>query len=164
MDLKKLKDKSSDLLKKYKYVAIVLLIGIGLMIIPLNSKPQSPQTSQQNQVSQFSDPTDELQQLLSQIRGAGKVRLMLTLATGERTIYQADKTTDDTSIKVETVIITDSNRTQTGMVQQVLAPQYRGAVVVCQGADDPQVKIAIMEAVKNATGLGYDRISVLKMK
>ena len=49
-------------------------------------------------------------------------------------------------------------------VQQVLPESYRGAIVVCQGADSPAVKLAIVEAVSRATGLGADSISVLKMK
>jgi len=39
-----------------------------------------------------------------------------------------------------------------------------GAVIVCQGADDPQVRLSIVDAVSKVTGLGSDKISVLKMK
>ena len=93
---------------------------------------------------------------------------MLTLAAGEKTVYQTDQDQDHNensgSVQVETVILSDSNRNEYGLIQQILAPEYRGAVIVCEGADDPAVKYAIMEAVKNMTGLGFDRISVLKMK
>jgi len=41
---------------------------------------------------------------------------------------------------------------------------YRGAVVVCQGGDNASVRLAVVEAVSNATGLTSDRITVLKMK
>ena len=37
-----------------------------------------------------------------------------------------------------------------------------GAVIVCDGADDAQVRLNIIEAVKAYTGLGCDRIQVLK--
>ena len=36
-------------------------------------------------------------------------------------------------------------------------------VVLCQGADAPSVKLAIVEAVRCVTGLGADQISVQKM-
>jgi stage III sporulation protein AG len=65
---------------------------------------------------------------------------------------------------METVIITDAQRAQQGLVKQVNPPVYLGAVVVCQGADRASVRLAIVEAVANATGLGADKISVLKMK
>lgn len=168
MDIKQLGDKGISLIKKYKFVVLILLIGIILMLLPAaNTNNESNAPAVQSQPV-FSDPTEELQNLLAQIKGAGKVRLMLTVSGGEKYIYQTDRdetvSGETSTVRVETIILTDSNRNQGGMVQQILAPQYRGAVVVCQGADDPKVKLAIMEAVKNMTGLGYDRISVLKMK
>ena len=60
-------------------------------------------------------------------------------------------------------MITDENRTQTGLVQQSIPPTYRGAIVVCQGADSPAVCLAVKEAVSKVTGLDTSQISVLKM-
>ena len=57
-----------------------------------------------------------------------------------------------------------SSRTESGLVRQTLGPVYRGAVILCQGADDPTVKLAVVEAVRCVTGLGADQISVQKMK
>jgi len=168
MDIKKLGDKGISLIKKYKYVVLILLVGIVLMLMPTADTKEEVHITTVSPQNSFTDPTEELQNILSQIKGAGKVRLMLTHASGEKTVYQTDRdeTVNDgsTSIRIETVIVTDSDRSQSGMIQQIIAPQYRGAVVVCQGADDANVKLAIMDAVKNMTGLGYDRISVLKMK
>ena len=39
-----------------------------------------------------------------------------------------------------------------------------GAVVVCQGADQPAVRLDVTNAVAAYTGLGSDKISVIKMK
>ena len=66
--------------------------------------------------------------------------------------------------KTSTVILSDSTRGQEGLVCQVNPPTYLGAVVLCQGADLPSVRLSITEAVSNATGLGYHKITVLKMK
>lgn len=168
MEIRKLGDKAITLIKKYKFVVLVLMVGIVLMLLPTTSGKTASETPTTQSESQFNDPTEQLQNLLSQIKGAGKVRLMLTLDGGEQYIYHTDREEsangESTNIRVETVILTDSNRAQSGLIQQIKAPVYRGAVVVCQGADDPTVKLAIMEAVKNMTGLGFDRISVLKMK
>ena len=61
-------------------------------------------------------------------------------------------------------MITGQNKQETGLVRQVIPPTYMGVVVVCEGADNPSLKLAIVDAVSKATGLGADRISVLKMK
>ena len=94
--------------------------------------------------------------------------MLLTQATGERIQYQ---TNDDLSSaehtqtsRTDTVILTDSSRNQIGLVAQIDPPTYLGAVVLCQGAENSAVKLAITQAVSNATGLGYHKITVLKMK
>ena len=111
---------------------------------------------------------EQLSELLSQLEGAGKVQGLLTQATGEKTRYQTND--DNTSAehtqtnRTDTVILTDNCRNQVGLVSQVDPPTYLGAVVLCQGAENSAVKLAITQAVSNATGLGYHKITVLKMK
>ena len=104
---------------------------------------------------------EQLSELLSQLAGAGKVQVLLTEATGQQTVYQENR---DISQQSSTVILSDSTRGQEGLVCQVNPPTYLGAVVLCQGADLPSVRLSITEAVSNATGLGYHKITVLKMK
>ena len=107
---------------------------------------------------------DNLEAILSKIQGVGRVHVLLTEAQGSRTIYVQDESTSQDSLKTDAVIITDSSRSQTGLVCQVLPPVYQGAVIVCQGGDDPSVRLAVVEAVCDATGLSADRITVTKMK
>lgn len=157
-----------DFAKKYGYVLLILGIGIILMLLPGSDKQEeagSPPTSPSQETQSMQDA---LEGILSQIQGAGKVRVLLTIAEGEMTVYEKDEDsvsgTETGSLKVETVIITDESRAQQPVVQQVNPPVYMGAVVVCQGADSAQVRLAITEAVAAATGLTADKITVLKMK
>ena len=93
---------------------------------------------------------------------------MVSVAQGERTIYQTDTTysqgENDTDSRTQTILVTDGGRNQTGLIHQVNPPTYQGAIVLAQGGDNPVVKLAIVDAVSKVTGLGADRISVLKMK
>lgn len=168
MELNKRGEKILSLVKKYKYVLVIVLIGITFMLIPNNKKETQTPAAKQVLSTKFEDPTEKLCDILCQVQGAGKVRIYLTMEAGEKTVYQTDTdhtlNGDSQSLHYETVIIVDENRVEHGIITQIRAPEYRGAIVVCQGADDPTVKLAIMDAVKNATGLGYDRIAVLKMK
>ena len=43
-------------------------------------------------------------------------------------------------------------------------PVYQGAVVVCQGAGNSQVRLTVIDAVSVLTGLSSDKISVVKWK
>lgn len=163
MEQMKLGEKVTDFVKKYRYVALVLAVGILLMCWP-DADPAEPDTNQDPQ-SAAQTPMDmaaQLERILSQVDGAGKVRVLLTQSEGAHTVYQTDRGSDGTS--ADTVLITDSDRAQQGLVSQIDPPVYLGAVIVCQGGADPAVRLALVEAVSDATGLGADRITVLKMK
>lgn len=164
MDRIQLKKKCISLVQKYKYVALVLIVGIALMLIPGQKKAQETTSSSQEAVCQ-PDMEQRLAQILSQIDGAGKVAVFVSVEEGELVVYQQDEDVNaDGSGRYDTVTVTDSNRTQSGLVQQVIPPKYQGVIVVCQGAQKASVRLNIMEAVARVTGLGTDRISVLKMK
>lgn len=169
MDIKCFGEKIREFIKKYRFVMLILGIGIVLMLLPSGKSEQKMHSElPKSQDRVFDDPTSELTVILSQIQGAGKVQLLLTRGSGERTVYQTDEERDHSgenqSVRIETVIVNNADRAQQGLIQQILAPEYRGAIVVCQGADNAAVRLAIIEAVSDATGLGTDRISVLKMK
>lgn len=146
---------------KYRYVLIVVAAGLALMLLPQKEETApAPQTIVQRE----STLQEDLEDILSGIQGVGKVRVLLTEAQGSRTVYVQDESASQDSLKTDAVIITDSSRTQTGLISQVLPPVYLGAVVVCQGGDDPVVKLSVVEALCDATGLTADKITVLKMK
>lgn len=161
-----MRGKLTQLIKKYRFAVIVLAVGLLLMLLPFSTDTSQTETPLQPQITEEKeDLSAQLQEILSQIRGAGEVRVLLTQASGERIIYQIDEDRNsDGSGRTETVIITDKEKNQFGLVQQTQSPTYLGAVIVCQGADQPSVRLAIVEAVGNATGLGADKISVITMK
>ena len=169
MDIVKYKNRILAAIGKYKYVWIVLLAGVILMMLPGkdirnadSQKQQSTENAEDNTIE------ERLEKILGQIAGAGQVKVMLTVAQGERTIYQTDSTyaqsDDHTDSRTQTILVTDSERNETGLVYQKNPPVYQGAIVLAQGADDPTVKLAIAEAVSDVTGLGVDKISILKMQ
>lgn len=166
MDWLTLRGKARLWLKEYRYVLLVLFLGIVLMLLPQSKAAEEgdketpvPETVAEESLQ------EQLEQLLSIVQGAGKVRVLLTEAAGERVIYQTDgEESSQNTRRTDTVILSDSGRAESGLVQQILPPTFQGAVILCQGADSAAVRLALIEAVSNATGLTSDRISVLKMK
>jgi len=160
------KDKLVQGIGKYRYAAIILIIGLVLMLVPIGKQTEQSLQPSATEPEELS-VTEELAQILSQIDGAGKVRIMLTVAEGKKTLYQYDEEgshSEQGTFQKDTVIITDSQRGQSGLIQQIIAPKYQGAIVICQGADYASVRLAIVDAVSKITGLSTDKISVLKMK
>lgn len=168
MDIMMIKARIIETLKKYKYVCIVLLSGILLMMLPANKKTEAPIRTEAPMQQEMITMEEKLEEMLGYLKGAGKVKVMLSVEKGEQTIYQTDSTysqdDNNTDTKTQTIITTDSDRNETGLVHQINPPIYLGAIVLAQGADDPMVKLSIVEAVSKATGLGADKISVLRMQ
>lgn len=165
MDWVTLSGRGITLIKKYRYMLLLVTTGIILLNIPAAEKadvqekaePSTPQSIEES-----------LSHILSMIEGAGSVEVMLTQMMGEEILYQTDdsKTSGEYSqdIRKNTVLIEDSNRVEGGLIRQRNPPVYQGAIILCQGADKASIRLAIVEAVVDVTGLSSDRITVLKMK
>ena len=164
MDWLAIKGKSQRLLGKYRYVILVLVAGLVLMLLPSRQETTGQVRKATEPPEEKQDVRQELMHILTQIDGVGAVQVMLTVATGEETIYQTDTETTDDSCRIETVIVTGADRAENGLVQRKNPPKYLGAIVVCKGAGNAAVKLSVVEAVSRVTGLGADQISVLKMK
>ena len=147
-------DRLKELMGKYRYVLLVALAGLVLMLLPGGGTAQEAAPALPAEESLES----RLEEVLGRIDGAGEVAVLLTQAQGGETFYQTEGEDG------RTVLVTGADRSENGLVRTSRAPVYQGAVVVCRGADSPAVRLAVTEAVANATGLGMDRITVLKMK
>lgn len=160
MDLESGRQQLKNYIKKYQYVLLVILIGVFLMLLPGKENVQQEESC----IKQIDQPDVEtrLSAILSKIQGVGNVEVLLTEASGSNIIYQMDSGQNQNSL--DTVIVTDNKRTEVGLVKQIQPPKYRGAVIVCQGADKAIVRLCVVDAVKSVTGLSSDCITVLKMK
>ena len=168
MEIKLLKTKMVPWVKKNKSVVIVLLIGVLLMMIPGKKNDSIHRETSFQETANTVSIEKRLTDILSKIKGVGLVEVMLTIDEGQKNIYQMDiestKNGDSTKERSETVIISTADRTQSGLLLQENPPVYRGAIVICQGGDEPSIKLAVTEAFSKITGVKSNAISVLKMK
>ena len=115
---------------------------------------------------------DRLADTLSQIEGAGRCEVLLTLESGTEQILARDSETDreegddrqSLRRSTETVIVSRGGSAEEAVVVRQLYPVFRGAAVVCEGAGDPAVRLQVTRAVAALTGLGSDRIAISQMK
>ena len=151
-------------LEKFKYPALILLLGMVLILWP--SKQKQPEEAPVPELTESAPSIEEeLEDILSCIDGAGKVRVLLSLRTGDETVYQTDTAStkgQDTESRTVTTVMAGSE--DVPVVRQTVYGQYRGALIVCQGADSPSVRLQLVNAVAGLTGLPADRITVIKMK
>ena len=137
-----------------------MLAGLAILLMPTSRSQAEPEPVIQTVPAQSLE--QRLETILSGIDGAGQVQVLLTEESGRQTLYQTDTQSDDSSRTEDTVLVEDGDRTENGLVRQTLEPEYRGAVVLCDGADQSAVRLAVVNAVSCVTGLGADRICVLK--
>lgn len=151
-------------LTAYKYVLLVIAAGLVLLLLP-HSEADGDQA--QRQESDGTDRSvaeleDKLAETLTHIRGAGRVSVVLTVDGGTERTYASNRTQSQEEREEEILVISRGSGVEEAVVKQERYPVYRGALVVCEGGEDPEVCLEITRAVAVLTGLGADRISVCK--
>lgn len=155
----------SELWKKYKFVLLVVLVGVILMFLPVSSRTKETAAGDSQTLQEAFDleaVEQRMEEVLGKIDGVGKLRLMLTLQSGTRLTLAEDTQRDQERTQRETVTLNRGSGNQEIVVTNRYYPVYQGAVVVCQGADSSAVRLAVTETVQALTGLPSDRIMVAK--
>ena len=156
---------------RYKYAALVALIGAGLLLWPSGQETSSPSAEETETAEEAAAALEtELETMLSAMDGVGQARVLLTVdSDGERQLAQDTELTysgdtaapEDYSRRSEPVLVGGGSSGQV-VVTRRMYPTYRGALVVCPGGDRAEVRLAVTEAVAALTGLTADRITVAK--
>ncbi|MDR0813272.1 MAG: hypothetical protein LBO63_04640 [Oscillospiraceae bacterium] len=181
--MKKYVEKIKTLFKSKKIsgaVIIVLFAVLGLVFLLLPTEKSNPPPSaaasgekaQGDTAYSVTAEENRIAVLLSKIAGAGRVDVMLTLKSGGLTELATDskyseKQSGGALSEVDeaetTVVVQDANRGEGPVIVRQGMPEYMGALVVCQGADSPEVRLAITNAIASLTGLPKNKITVAKM-
>lgn len=123
---------------------------------------------------------EELKKMLEEVVGAGRVSVMVNLdSTGElvveKNVQDRQQTTDErdrqgaarqveeNSVNRQAVIYRKGNE-ETPLVLMQKRPQVRGVIIVAEGAENPQLKAWIMEAVQRGLGVPPHRVAILPRK
>ena len=163
-------EKARALWKKYRLPALVVLAGVLLMLLPGGGTPDGEQETATAEAGfSLEDTERRMAEVIGAIDGVGRVKVMLTLRSGETLSLAEDSSASRGSggdVRQDSQVLTVNRGSgkQEVVVTQRLYPVYQGAVVVCQGAGDSRVRLTVIEAVTVLTGLSSDRISVVKWK
>ena len=158
----KLLQDAGALLRKYRYPALILLLGVVLLLLPGRREKES--TPQPEQPEAAVSVEAQLAELLSRVDGAGRVAVMLTVAESEASVYQTDLEEDADSRRIGTVLADNGSSGESPVLSKTVGPVYQGAVVVAEGGGLASVRLSLIRAVSSLTGLGADKITVVKMK
>lgn len=155
------------LLKKYKYPLLLLLVGVFLMLLPSPGQDEGKEeVGRSAETFSLEETEKRMEDILGRIQGVGKLKLMLTLKSGAQLelAEDADRTLadDETRIQTETIILDRGSGYEDVVITRQIYPVYQGALIVCQGADQAAVRLAVTEAIAALTGLSSEKITVVK--
>lgn len=121
---------------------------------------------------------ERLSDMVSQIDGAGRSCVMITMDSTREAVYAQDlRETQDSSTSSESGRTTESGNTsreqthvlvdkgsgEEPLVEKQIEPQVRGVMILCEGAENPVVEQRVTEAVKTVLGIPASRICVEKI-
>jgi stage III sporulation protein AG len=137
-----------------------MAVGCLLLLMPVRgtSEEQGQKTDEQ-ECFDLENFERRLEQVIAEIEGVGEARVILSLHGGSRQILAQDRQQDSAGASAQTVTVGSASDRQVVPVQ-TMAPEFRGALVVCQGAEDAGVRLEVTKAVCVLTGLGTDCVCV----
>lgn len=149
--------------------ALAVTVGVMAMLLLLlsellpsgNTQKTAASTVRTAAVSQYQTQLEQqLEELISQLQGAGRTTVMVTLTTGEETIYAVDTQTGDLQQQEKHVLLQDGS----ALAETTYLPQVCGVAVLCEGGGDVRVAARITELLHSLLDLPANRICVEQRK
>ena len=169
---------------KKDQILIGILAGALLLVIALPGERKTAQTASEQVLQEerntsgyaYTDSTGdaayglemELQDLLEQVQGVGRVQVMITVrSSGKRTVEKDQSVSEESGGEGEG----QSKRTEETTIQgneipfvtEETAPQVQGVLIAAQGGDNPAVAESISQAAMVLFGVEAHRIKVMKL-
>ncbi len=159
------------------FAGIALILISGFFGSEKSVKKSEPVVTENTEYSVY-DYTKQLEMrlsdIISEIDGAGRAQVFLTLEGSSELVYATDEkqsseqknggASSENEKKRETSYITVklADGTQQAVKVQELEPKVRGVIVVCSGGDDVVVQEHIMKAVKTVFNISSTKVCILK--
>lgn len=180
------------------WLVLAGLIGALILAIGFSPRLQSPSQSPANSPRRVTEDAQaaaagsgggfepdearlerDLAEVLSQVRGAGRVGVKISFSTGRAYDYAENATREESStserdpggvsrettqVRTSGEVVTTQERTgglAMAVVRSVIEPRVQGVLVVSDGAGDPTVKEALTDAVTTLLDIPPHKVAVL---
>ena len=150
-------------------VAVILYIGISLDSKNVSSESSSDTTGYISTLEYCEKLEGKLEDIISQIDGAGNVKVMISVDGSPELLYVSDtdtKTSTTTSGTTTTTssspIIIGNSGNSSGIIMTEKLPNVKGVIVVSSGAGDTKIKLNILNAISTLLDISVDKITILK--
>lgn len=184
--------KNRDRKKNIQDLVCIFIIGVIILIVAnffltSTKSTNSSKAVSSTSVSVKSEPEtyedkvkDELVEALGKIKGAGKVEVMMYFESGSelipaysennstRVIEETDgdggKRVTNENNSATTVVTTTESGGSKPLITKELNPKITGVIVIAEGADNPEVKYNLYEAVKTLFNIQQYKVNIYPMQ
>lgn len=140
-------------------VAMLLILFSELFSTPAKTAASAGSSAAVSETAYREQLETQLKELIEQLDGAGKTVVMVTLESGEETIYAVDTQSGQMQNQETHVLLEDGSA-----LEETTLPAVCGVAVVCDGGGDVRVAARITELVRALLDLSANRICVEQRK
>lgn len=173
-------------LRENRKASIFVLAGLLLLVLTIPTNNGEKKETGAKEVSYEQEEEDygkelekQLEEILSNVEGVGKIKVMITLKNSKEQVINKDtsfrsdrnseeieneKTENEVIEQGEETILVQMDGNQVPYVVKEYSPTVEGVLIIAQGGDDPNIKVALIEASTVLLNVPSHKVSVLKME
>lgn len=152
--------------RKFLWLAVGAAVGLGLLIWGSVGGDEEKMTAQKTWAQTAPDPEsyatsieEQVVDICSRVKGAGRVEAVVTLSGGYRAVYATDSQTSSSGHKSSTVL-TGSGSAEEAILIGYENPRIAGIGIVCEGGGDAAVCQQILSLVSAAFDVSTNKIYI----
>lgn len=164
--------------KKKKIILVAFLSVVALIIYFFPSKKNiEPQASISNNTELTKE--EQLEKVLSNIKGTGKVSVMITYLTSAEVVCANTVKTETNTVTERTEnggikesekvienkspVTVDNGDGENALIMVEKEPEIKGVIVVAQGAENISVKMELQKAVETVLQISPSQVEIFAM-
>ena len=164
-------------LKKNKNFLVFIAVGLAVLIAIiyfsslLGTNDKSSSTKEDNIETNFSTSEEyviylenKLENVISQVKGAGNVDVIVTLEKGFEYVYLTEEETKTSANGITTTTTTVVMVDGEPVLTEEIYPIIKGIVIVSAGANDVAVKMNILTLIQTVVNVDSSNISIFTSK
>lgn len=160
MNIKKLTEKIKSIKNFELYVALALAAVVCLAVFATSTKVDKSAEDTTEFDEYITSMENKISSVIGKIDGCKNVKVAITYSAVDEKVYAYETETvqkgDGVISQTQTVVMVQGKP----LVVKTLPPQISGVVVVCQGADDPSVRVKIKQVVVTLLNVSMDKVQV----
>ena len=160
----------SKQIKKDKKTAMIIILGVlGVLLMFASEFTDNNSVRDEEKIetsNRISVTADELERIISEVEGVGRVRVLINYEGSAENIYarniseqekESDKKTEQEHI------IVDKGSAEDGLIVKEVFPRVTGIAVVCEGGGSSEIKNEITQMLKALFNINRNNISISEM-